>query len=452
MSRFHVAMALMLASFVLVVFACGPFTVETIEPKACTSDTDPACDDKNPCTRDSCVSGKCRNIVDENAVPDDSNECTADRCKDGHEEHTILTGSRCGANHQLTCDAQGQCKGCKPGVDDGECPVSLPCRTYACGDDRACHYTDADPGTPVADPADKSGDCHVSQCDGVGGVARVVDTSDKPADDASDCATPGCDSDGAITKIFKPYGIACTGMYTNMFCDEEGGCVACDDVIPNGRETDVDCGGDKCSPCAAGKMCKVGPDCTSGVCTSGICQATCSDKEKNGQETDVDCGGGTCSPCAGKKACMSDNDCESKVCVGNVCQAPSCTDMVQNGTETDLNCGAPSPCLPCGKGKKCSTSANCRPSLTCVEGICCDTACSGICESCTLAGSVGTCSNIPAGHDDCVETTCQCSSTNTCDGSGACVDDGGLKHFGEACLHTDDCFSKKCSGAPPQCQ
>ncbi|PKN58336.1 MAG: hypothetical protein CVU56_06150, partial [Deltaproteobacteria bacterium HGW-Deltaproteobacteria-14] len=68
-------------------------------------------------------------------------------------------------------------------------------------------------------------------------------------------------------------------------CDTPGEC--CGDGVPNGDETDVDCGG-SCSACGAGQGCAGASDCLSGVCTDGVCQApACDDGVTNGQETDV---------------------------------------------------------------------------------------------------------------------------------------------------------------------
>lgn len=46
----------------------------------------------------------------------------------------------------------------------------------------------------------------------------------------------------------------------------------CSDGVLNQDETDTDCGGPKCLKCAVSKICKVGADCNSGVCTLNICQ------------------------------------------------------------------------------------------------------------------------------------------------------------------------------------
>ena len=51
------------------------------------------------------------------------------------------------------------------------------------------------------------------------------------------------------------------------------------------------------------------------------------------------------------------------------------------------------------QGGFCNTQAECVAGLSCVDNVCCDSACTGTCEACNLAGSVGTCSAVPAGQD-----------------------------------------------------
>jgi hypothetical protein len=84
---------------------------------------------------------------------------------------------------------------------------------------------------------------------------------------------------------------------TDPECD--GPQPTCSDGVQNGTETDVDCGGGSCAACDDGESCAVNGDCTSGLCSGGVCTAasTCSDGVQNGDETGVDCGG-SCPPCA----------------------------------------------------------------------------------------------------------------------------------------------------------
>ncbi len=44
-----------------------------------------------------------------------------------------------------------------------------------------------------------------------------------------------------------------------------------DGVWSGGTETDVDCGGGDCAPCAPGSACAGNSDCTTGLCAWGTC-------------------------------------------------------------------------------------------------------------------------------------------------------------------------------------
>ncbi len=55
-------------------------------------------------------------------------------------------------------------------------------------------------------------------------------------------------------------------------CPEDCGvCPTCDDGAQNGNETDIDCGGDECPRCRAGKKCIVNADCENDICQDGVC-------------------------------------------------------------------------------------------------------------------------------------------------------------------------------------
>lgn len=87
-------------------------------------------------------------------------------------------------------------------------------------------------------------------------------------------------------------------------------------------------------------------------------------------------------------------------------------------------------------GAGCDVSAECA-SGACVDGVCCTTACADACETCTAAGSEGTCTPRGAGTECAAggrcdgtgrtcPTTCastdDCSTGFACDGRGQCVD------------------------------
>jgi hypothetical protein len=89
--------------------------------------------------------------------------------------------------------------------------------------------------------------------------------------------------------------------------------------VQNGAETDVDCGGATCPPCALGKKCQGNMDCVGQSCSGGTCQPSCSDGTLNNGETDIDCGGMNCSPCASGKTCGVNAECLSGKCAAGVC-------------------------------------------------------------------------------------------------------------------------------------
>ncbi len=80
----------------------------------------------------------------------------------------------------------------------------------------------------------------------------------------------------------------------------------------------------------------------------------------------------------------------------------------------------------CGKrpiGASCAGDGDCNSGI-CAQGTCCATACDGICLSCALPGSAGSCTSVPAGQDPlghCADNgAATCGTDGTCDGAGVC--------------------------------
>jgi len=96
-------------------------------------------------------------------------------------------------------------------------------------------------------------------------------------------------------------------------------------------------------------------------------------------------------------------------------------------------------------GATCTTASQCRSSL-CVDGVCCDKPCGGICEACSAAkkgaGTSGSCGPVVDGSDPDVECPAQsCASatvTNAqvCNGAGACRANGTTPCGPYACAGT----------------
>jgi hypothetical protein len=176
-------------------------------------------------------------------------------------------------------------------------------------------------------------------------------------------ANPGSSGTGATGNL--------GGDASSLEVGGPGPASFCHDGQTGENETGIDCGG-LCPPCDAGQGCVNASDCTSKVCTQGICQAaSCQDSVQNGDETAVDCGGVCPTRCDVGQGCQSPYDCRTSVCAGT-CQAASCTDGAHNGDESATDCGGS--CEPCPNGQPCLQASDCR-SGDCFHNICVNASC-----------------------------------------------------------------------------
>ncbi len=370
--------------------------------------------------------------------------------------------------------------GCCTALD---CPTPQdPCKIASCVAS-TCGEEPRTDGTAV--DMQTAGDCKKAVCMG-GAVTNQNDDGDV-LDDNNACTTDTC-SGGSPTSAPTGAGTACD-MGAAKLCDGDGNCVEClvntdcPDASPfcdqgthtcipatcgdgekNGPETDTDCGGGQCPPCADGLDCKVGTDCESKVCgQDGTCSVPqCDDGVQNGSETDLDCGQGCPNQCGPGQGCDQNPDCEGNDCTGmNGTCVPNCNDSVLNNGESDVDCGGNN-CNGCAIGDECAgMDSNCLSNLcdanskcapkdpigaacmnggtcesgNCADMVCCASQCQGMCRACNLAGSVGTCMNIPSGQDPGNE----CAAGQACDGTGSCD-----KVNGQTCAVGAECLSNNC--------
>jgi cysteine-rich repeat protein len=231
------------------------------------------------------------------------------------------------------------------------------------------------------------------------------------------CATgePGVCSPGTITCVNStpicvrnvgPSAETCDGVDNN--CDgntDEGAGVAGD-----GNQCTADvcvAGAPSYPPLPAGSACNQNGG---AVCDgAGACVASvCGDGQVTGTEE-----------CDGQPFC--DASCNRiPVCGDGFIDAPETCD--DGGTASGDGCS--STCTTeAAQGAACSTNEGCATGF-CVDGVCCNTACTGTCQSCSVAGSVGTCSPAPLDTDPDNECAAAdpntCGTTGFCDGAGAC--------------------------------
>ena len=326
------------------------------------------------------------------------------------------TPATCGQDG--TCDGAGACRKyedgtlCKNGVCDGDgvvnakacdgkgsCTVDVdtPCAPYSC-----------DPKTSqCAEQCSTNALCAAGQTCSASRCGFKLNGFKCSGDD--DCASGHC-ADGYCCNV------ACSGAC--LSCKEPGAVGRCKLIgagVPDSRclASDVSTcgttglcdGAGACdlfpenTPCAAASCASSATQNTARVCDG---QGTCRDAQL------IDCSPFLCSKGACKSLCLSDADCEA----GHQCVITSL-----KGT-TIGSCGKKKPGVPCTDPSDCESNQ-------CVDGVCCESACSGACRSCSLPGSPGQCASVAAGAVDprsgCKDLSKEsCGTNGLCDGSGGC--------------------------------
>jgi hypothetical protein len=416
---------------------CFPFSCNSDTGACFTSCTDAAqCDPQHVCGPNSTcgekpAGGTCQ--VD--------SDCISGFCADH-----ICCNSAC-AGACVACNLMGRLGNCSP-IEAGEADPRGICTDQGpagCGND----------GT----------------CDGGGGCAKYAKDTQ--------CIPPSCVGDRLNTAA------TCDGLGT---C-RHGGILDCSPFLcANGAcaqscQTSADCAvgsacvNSSCGPKSLGSSCAAAAECASNFCVDGVCcESACSgtclycalpnspgrclpvatdNVDPRGFCQDLgasECG--TNGKCNGAGRCETyapGTVCASETCVSRIYTAPStcsatgqcvapqarpCAPYACNGSQcftncsTNDQCGASNVCVSnscglVGPGAACRGTADCQTGLTCAQGVCCNSPCTGSCQSCALPGSLGTCTNVPMGSVD-PSAGCKdqgvpsCGTNSRCDGNGDC--------------------------------
>jgi hypothetical protein len=253
---------------------------------------------------------------------------------------------------------------------------------------------------------------------------------------------------------------------------------------------------------AVGQPCAGAGQCASGFCADGFCCATactglcltcaavgtvgtctpaevgtdprndCADQGAESCGTDGACdGAGTCqfyppgvtcqqAGCSGSTLtfagrCDGLGFCRSSP--GESCAPYDCGAQGQCSTSctTAADCAGGVPCVggSCGPkpiGASCAANSDCNSGI-CAQGTCCSTACTGICQSCSLLGSAGACTNVPAGQDplaQCADSGASgCGTDGFCDGAGKCqLYASGTMCGADSCTGSSETPGGRCDG------
>ncbi len=385
------------------------------------------------CTNGFCQNASCNDGL-QNGDETDVN-CGGSCAKCANTKKCVLAAdclsSVCSGSPQATC----QVPTCSDGAKNGnETDLNCGGGTCAmCADLKAC----------LAASDCTSGVCTGNVCQ----VPTCSDSAQNAAETDLNCGGGTCAkcADGKSCLVVADCVSGVCPVATHI-CSAP----ACNDVVKNGVESDVDCGGTSgCARCVGGKACGAGADCLSTLCVSNLCTTSnCTDTAKNGSETDVDCGGSCPGKCGTLKACMVGADCQSGVCTGGICQAPSCSDSVKNGAETDLNCGGGT-CPTCADAKICLINGDCSSGVCpiatylCATPACNDTVKNGG-ESAVDCGGTSSCTRCAGGlscsaGSDCLSGVC---TSNLCT-NGSCSDS--VKNGTETDVDCGGSCSNKCA-------
>ena len=319
---------------------CTDKTLNGLETDVdCGGGTCPTCADGLKCkAKTDCKSNDCDTSVTPNVCKAAAATCT-DNTMNGLE-----TDVDCGGGTCPTCADMQKCTAatdCQSGVCDGS--TAKTCTPPTCSDS-------------VKNGDESDVDCGGPACTGAG--KKCADTN-------------GCNEDNDCTNAWCKAGACASNPThcTNSSLDSASG------------ETDIDCGGPCKGKCDAAMGCAKSDDCKSQICdtaaTTPVCKAaTCTDLVKNGDETDVDCGGATCvaasKTCINGLGCAAHTDCTNGYCnpgSGKCDTEPAtCIDKVKSGDESDIDCGG-SCILKCVTGLVCNGPPDCK-SDKCTAGKC----------------------------------------------------------------------------------
>jgi hypothetical protein len=411
------------------------------------------CDDRATCQGSRgealCTDNVCSTRA---GVPDDSacgTDLEADTC--GFFRSVFCTGAvdqptpRCATTcgSDADCDDGAHCDTvCVPDLADGDaCDESSDCASAHCSSNICCRSGDCCRGAvdcpssyssaPLCEtPTACQGDRNAATC-----TDFVCGTITNVPDDSACTAAILADECGPYPSLRcngeadQPVPSCATGCTADAECDAAAHCDggACVPDLPDGRMCDEpsDCVGNHCQNgfcCISGDCCSAGTDCSvatygepSGCTDAATCQGrrrdpvcTATKQCSIGPYLDDDSG------CAGSLANSCGNY-PSVICTSAMMQPTDQMALCSMSCMMDGNCDpgahcSGGACVTDGDaGDPCTMSRECRSGLSCVDDVCCTTACTAPCMACNVPMSEGTCAPVGVGQDpagECVGVSC----------------------------------------------
>jgi len=383
-----------------------PCTADTCDPgKGCVNTpVSKVCDDGSKCTtKDNCLAGVCVGTQIPLADCDDSNPCTIDQCVAAYGCSNKPAALPCDDGDKCTkgdiCVA-GKCTAGQivcPCEFDSDCVDKNPCTTDECVLGAGCK-NEALPKDSSCDDGDK---CTVGDlCTGLACVGKQ-----QVCDDGNPCTKDGCVAE-----------VGCTHLPLNaVTCDDKDKCTA-GDLCQTGKCTGTP------KNCDDGNACSVdGCDPTSSLCTHVAA--------------------------ADGSVCPDDNvPCTVDVCLKAVCSHSTVADSFCLISGACLSGGALHPAQQCWgckplvnpTGWTILAGSGCKDGNSCTVG-----------ETCTKTGK---CTGKPADCDD--DNGCTADACNPqAPGGDGCIHSplAGVCNDADLCTKDDKCTAGACGGKAVDC-
>jgi hypothetical protein len=317
-----------------------------------------------------------------------------------------MQGQPCGGDsHCLSGHCPPQDKVCCDDACTNPCEACLKAKTGPLGTDGVCDFVpkNDDPDAECADTGAASCGPIGMGCDGLKASCILYAAGTACKCDAAANQGSTCDGLGVCGSATTCGNFVCdvAALKCKTTCAADADCTATSFCCLG----TTDCAMADLNKCLPKKMqgatCKLGGECTSTFCTDGFC---CNEK------CDVQCRGcaaaltnGVDGTCANIKNLTEDNNAAVKCETTHACNGGGLC-RLKNGQ-------------PCAGDPDCLSNA-------CADSVCCTNSCGGTCRACNLAGSVGTCNNIPNGQDpidECPTGTADCCNGNAQCGGTGCV-------------------------------
>ena len=326
-------------------------------------------------------------------------------------------------NDGFPCSATGTCPAPFQCAADMKCYRALTTGDAAAGGDGAQKETGGGPGdidAPVvgSDATSDTGNTLPPGPDGgsttppggsdagISAQPGSVETGD-PCSLATDCKSNFCVDGVCCAAACTGNCVACAESYTGK---ANGMCAA----VNEGMDPHDSCESMPPQSCGNDGMCDGKSACrkhgSNQSCADALCMGT---KFVSSRSCD---GAGACAPAV-------TSECGTNSCTTSGCALPCANDAACG---TGAYCAAGTCKVKAANGDACGGVNQCLSGF-CVDGVCCETACTGACMACSEAGTgqkSGRCQPVQAGKDpgdDCAsEAPAMCGRDGTCDGLGSC--------------------------------